>query len=306
MGSYSVLKQQEHAHDDGIWTVCWMSQNKLITGSLDTTAKVWNFQHQDGEARLSEDQVFDGFTLGVVSVDVAPDSSVVAVAAMDSKIRLFDLDKPIETCEVKTIDAAPVESWRIKFSPSGKHIATGGLAGKINLFSANVDGETTRTQFDAGKFAHSVDFSPDGRLLAAGNVAGIIYVFDLETEKILGQINGHAMPVRAVAFSPDSKLLLSGSDDAQIKVHVPEQGESIKTLCGHGSWIQDLNFAPDGTHFASGSIDKKVKIWDMTSYECLQTFGQHTNQVTGVRYDPSGSYLASVSEDSSIIIYDHI
>lgn len=158
MGCYSVLKQQEHAHDDAIWTVCWASQNNIITGSLDTTAKVWNLQNQSGESRLNEDRVFDGFALGVVSVDVAPQSSIVAVAAMDSKIRLFDLDKPIESCELKTIDAGPVDSWKIRFSPSGKQIATGGISGKINLFNLNESGETTKTQFDAGKFAHSVDF----------------------------------------------------------------------------------------------------------------------------------------------------
>lgn len=77
-------------------------------------------------------------------------------------------------------------------------------------------------------------------------------IFDLETEKLLNQINGHALPVRTVKFSPDSKLLLSGSDDTQIKVHNTSHYEQIKTLTGHGSWILDLDFSPNGTHFASG------------------------------------------------------
>lgn len=158
MGCYSVLKQQENAHSDAIWTVCWMSQNNLITGSLDTTVKVWNLLNQSGESILKDDRVFENFALGVVSVDVAPQSSVLAVAAMDSKIRLLDLDKPIESCEVKIIDAGPVDSWKIKFSPSGKQIATGSITGKINLFNLNDAEETTKTQFDAGKFAYSVDF----------------------------------------------------------------------------------------------------------------------------------------------------
>lgn len=157
MGCYSVLKRQEHAHDDAIWTVCWASQNTLITGGLDTKAKVWKLQNPADPSGLKEDQVWDGFALGIVSIDVAPKSSTVAVAAMDSKIRLFDLDKP-ESASLKTIDAGPVDSWKIKFSPSGQHIATGSISGKINLFSANTEGETTKTQFDAGKFAYSVDF----------------------------------------------------------------------------------------------------------------------------------------------------
>lgn len=306
MGCYSVLKQHEHAHDDAIWTVSWASSNTLLTGSLDTTAKVWTVQNQVGDLKLVENRVFDGFALGVISIDVAPRSSVVAIAAMDSRIRIFDLDQPMESCELKTIDASPVDSWKIKYSPDGKQIATGSITGKINLYNANPQAETTVTQLDGGKFAYSVDFSPDGKLLAAGNVAGIVNVFDLETQKLLTQISAHALPVRTVAFSPDSNILVSGCDDTQIKIHDPRTNETLRTLSGHASWILDLNFAPNGTHFASGSSDKTVKIWDMTSYECIQTFSNHTNQATGVRYDPNGSKLASVSDDNSIVIYEHI
>lgn len=160
MGCYSVLKQLEAAHSDAIWSVCWVNPSSLITGSLDTTAKVWNLQNQGGECRLTEDRVFDGFVLGIISVDVAPQTSTVAIAAMDSKIRLFDLDKPIETCDIKTIDAGPVESWKVKFSPDSKIIATGSISGKINLYSTapEDDNKSPKVQFDAGKFVYSVDF----------------------------------------------------------------------------------------------------------------------------------------------------
>lgn len=306
MGCYSILKQQEHAHDDAIWTVCWTSQNDLITGSLDTTAKVWKLSSLSGELKLTEDRVFDGFALGVVSVDVAPKSSTVAVAAMDSKIRLFDLDKPIESCNIKTIDASPIESWKIKFSPDGKFIATSSIHSKLNLFSTNLEGEDKKIQFDVLKFAHSIEFSPDGRMIAAGNQFGNVLIFDLETQKLKENIKAHMKPVRALAFSPDSKYILSGSDDALMKIYDTVQFEEIKTLSGHSSWLLDLNYSPNGTHVASGSADKKVKIWDMSSFECIETFSHHAHQVTGVRYNPNGSRLASVSDDNSIVIYEHI
>lgn len=159
MGAYSVLKQHEKAHEDAIWSVCWASQNQLLTGSLDTTAILWKLHNQSGETRLTVDTVHEGFCLGVVSIDMAPKSSIAAVAAMDCKIRLLDLDKPVESREIMKIDASPVESWKVKFSPSGKHIATGGLSGKINMYSLeNMESAPTKTQFDVGKFAYSVDF----------------------------------------------------------------------------------------------------------------------------------------------------
>lgn len=158
MGCYTILKQHEHAHDDAIWSACWANPTTLITGSLDTTAKVWLLQNSGGEVKLVEDRVFDGFALGVISIDVRPKSSITAIAAMDSKIRLFDLDRPLESCELKTIDASPVDSWKIKFSRDGERIATGSITGMINLYSTSVKEETTKLQLDAGKFAYSVDF----------------------------------------------------------------------------------------------------------------------------------------------------
>lgn len=111
-----------------------------------------------GDIKLIEDKVWDGFGLGVISIDAVPRSSIIGVAAMDCSIRLFDLDRPIESSEVKKIDAGPVDSWKIKFSTDGKQIATGSVSGKVNLYSTSPDSETTKTQLDAGKFAYAVDF----------------------------------------------------------------------------------------------------------------------------------------------------
>ena len=158
MGCYSILNRHEHAHDDAIWTVCWASPTSLITGSLDTTAKVWNLHNQGGEIKLIEDRVIDGFTLGVISIDVAPQSSIAAISAMDSKIRLFDLDKPLESCQLKTIDAGPVDAWKVKFSPDGKYIATGGVSAKVNLYSTSSDENEVKARLETGKFAYCVDF----------------------------------------------------------------------------------------------------------------------------------------------------
>lgn len=157
MGCYSVLKQYEHAHQEAIWTVAWVSQDSIVTGGLDTTVKVWKIHSQSGESRILEESTIDDIPLGVVSVDAAPESNIVAIASLDSKIRLFDLDKPIHSGEIKVIDAGPVDSWKVRFSPNGKHLATGGFSGKVDLHRSDVS-DTTKTQFDAGKFAYSIDF----------------------------------------------------------------------------------------------------------------------------------------------------
>jgi len=57
------------------------------------------------------------------------------------------------------------------------------------------------------------------RWIACGSANGLVSLLDGETGNHSKTLEGHAMPVRALAFSPDSKLLLTGSDDKHIKIY---------------------------------------------------------------------------------------
>ena len=85
-----------------------------------------------GEIEKKEDYI--GHTLGAVSV-AASDSGLVASSALDSMIRVWEL----ESSETRTvIECAPSESWEIAFEPgkNSKHIAVaGGVSGTVKLFS---------------------------------------------------------------------------------------------------------------------------------------------------------------------------
>ena len=51
-------------------------------------------------------------------------------------------------------------------------------------------------------FALSIAFSPDGRLLACGGMSGGVGLFDAETGKLIGMLEGHYKPVRSLVFTP--------------------------------------------------------------------------------------------------------
>lgn len=51
----SLLSKLDNAHEDSVWTVTWAAgSNRLVTGSVDETAKVW----EEAEGRLEERHVF--------------------------------------------------------------------------------------------------------------------------------------------------------------------------------------------------------------------------------------------------------
>jgi WD40 repeat protein len=100
------------AHSDGVWCVAW-SKDKLITGSVDASVKIWK-----GET-LETLNTLQGHRLGVISVVTEKSGKCeltsqmifnlldACTSSVDSMIRVWDLTKGTS---VNTIEAAPGNS----------------------------------------------------------------------------------------------------------------------------------------------------------------------------------------------------
>jgi WD repeat-containing protein 61 len=297
--SYRHLFTSEEAHQDGIWCVAWNNKsNVFLTGSVDSAVKVWKASGNEGPKQVHK---FTGHRLGVISVDVDRDGKIGVSSSMDSVIRIWDLEKGKT---ISTIEATPIEAWTISLSPDGKTIAAGSQTGNVNIF--NVSTGKKEQSFDAQKksFCMAVSYSPCGRFLASGTQDGSVFIFDISTSKLVHNVNGHSLTVRAVKFSQDCSKLITCSDDKTIKMFDVKSGSLIKTLSGHSSHVLGLAVSPDGKHFASCSSDKTVKVWEIKSFECIHTFeDKHKDQVWAIAFNENGSQLVSVSDDSKFKVY---
>ena len=63
----------------------------------------------------------------------------------------------------------------------------------------------------------SVRISPDGTLVAAGSLDTAVRVWDVQTGKLVEQLEGHGDSIYSVAFTPDGRGLVSGSLDRTLK-----------------------------------------------------------------------------------------
>lgn len=104
---------------------------------------------RDG-GHLDAHYIFEGHSLGVVSVDINETGTIAASNSLDSHIRLWNLN----TGELlQSIDAGPVNAWTVAFSPDSQFIATCTQAGKIFLYSTDT-GEKLSKELDSnGKFS---------------------------------------------------------------------------------------------------------------------------------------------------------
>lgn len=102
--------------------------------------------------------IFEGHSLGVVSVDISNDGRYAVSSSLDCHIRFWDLDNGAPAQDMaEKIDAGPTDSWTVCFSPDTSLVATGCQGGKINLFSTET-GKLVKKLDTTAKFALSVAF----------------------------------------------------------------------------------------------------------------------------------------------------
>ena len=86
----NLLHKHEDAHDDALWCSTWVpNQSQCITGSVDECVKVWAVQ--DEAPFVENSHTYTSHTLGVVSVTVDPTGTFAASSALDSFIRVWNL-----------------------------------------------------------------------------------------------------------------------------------------------------------------------------------------------------------------------
>ena len=187
----------------------------------------------------------------------------------------------------------------MSFSPDGETLASGSWDGRVILWDVEAGGPTAVLEDGA----NAVSFSPDSSTLASGSYR-TVKLWDVETGKQLGILEGHADGVTAVSFSPDGATLATGSWDRKIILWDVEARERIATLEGHTEGVTAVSFSPGGATLATGSRDRRVLLWDVEAREQVAALEGHTDGVTAVSFSPGGAILATGSRDRRVLLWD--
>ncbi|MEX2138313.1 MAG: WD40 repeat domain-containing protein [Pirellulales bacterium] len=254
----------------------------------------------------------------VDSVAVSPDGSLVATAAGEGGVRLYDAKTGTL---VRTI--GDIGDRDVVFSPDGRTLTAAGF--HMDKLVKVVDVHTgKRMPALAGQTEWEADataFSPDGKLLASTGTDKQILVWDLATGTLRHQIKDQPFRAAAIAFSPDSATLASGGSDKQIHLWDMATGQLRGSLAGHRDWIATLAFAPNGKTIASGSCNWgfhrghgwelpagsppeqcEWRLWDVGSGKLLRTVAD-TGRMLALAFAPDSMSLAC-GIDQEVRLYD--
>lgn len=239
-------------HSDVVTSVAFSPDGAFLLsggGGADRTGRLWEV------ATGQTVQVFPGHTAGIRDVAYSPTGTLIATAAEDSSIRLWN---PQTGALVRTL----LEGSRllgVDFNPDGTLLVTGGRDTIVSLWDV-ATGERRLLRGHTEEIRDTV-FSPDGALVASGSTDNTIRIWDVASGQTLHTLSDHGRDVFSLRFNPDSTLLVSGGRDNNARLWDVQAGQQVRNLTGHGGWVLGVDFSADGTTIITGGGDGTVRLW---------------------------------------------
>ncbi|MGP0063316.1 MAG: hypothetical protein ACLQGP_06895 [Isosphaeraceae bacterium] len=255
---------------------------RIVTGSLDNTAKVWDAQTGSPLLELK------GHTLGLKSASFSSDGTRIVTASLDKTVKVWDARTGTALIELKGHNDGVLGA---AFSPDGTRIVTGSQDRTARVWDAQTGATLLELKgHDDGVL--SVAFSPDGTRIVTGGADRTAKVWDARTGASLLDLRGHSGGVASAAYSPDGSRIVTVGDDRMAKVWDARTGTSLLELKGHNGGLRGAAFSPDGTRIVTGSLEN-TKVWDARTGTPLLELKGHTGVVYGAWFSPDGTRIVA-------------
>ncbi|MFO0844027.1 MAG: serine/threonine-protein kinase [Gemmataceae bacterium] len=261
--------------------------SRLVTGSADGTAKVWDAR--TGAVLLS----LQADAGRVFSATFGPGGTQLVTKGDDGTAKVWDATTGAKLLTLKDRSGGMGSAT---FNRDGTRIATAGW--DVTIWDARTGAElfTFKKQRD-------VSFSPDGTLVVTRNQDGTTAkVWDARRGKemvtLKGQVNG-----LATSFSPDGSRVAAGSGGGTAKVWDVKTGDVVLTLQGQTAGVTAASFSPDGSRIVAAD-DRTARVWDAKTGAELFSFKGHGRAVESACFSPDGKRVVTASADATAKVWD--
>lgn len=307
MNAPKAVARVENAHSDSVWAAAWSGSERLVTGSLDGSVRIWNSRALEKPVCATPKE-----RVGVNSLSATDDGTAVLAAYQDATVRIFQIDESTGMLgERESIQGGIqnhlLDAWCVTASPDNDTFVTGAQTGKLHVSSIASGEKLLSFELPSKSHVMGTSYSDDGSRIAAGCLNGDICVFDPHAQQMVHTVaDAHSLPVRSVTFSSDGNLLYSASDDHYVTIFDARSAKVI-TSFSHIGMALCVDASPDGRHFTVGSSDHSVYLWDMGMRKREHVYNTHSDQVWCVKYDATdkaGKRLVSVGDDALLQLYE--
>ena len=267
--------------------------NYLASVGRDGTMRLWNVSRSEGSLLHELPAVGNSMAL-------CPNRPVIAVAAMDKNVHLWNW----HTGERKTLSGHRDVVRAVAFANDGT-LASAGDDGKMLVWDIG-EGKLLRTLEGDGKKILQLEFHPGGHRLVSAGDAGIVQFWEAAGGRKLYQGPNHVGTVTDLAISADGTRLASAGADGMVYLCDPETGKEVRRFQDAGMKPASLGFSADGHFLAVGDTKSIIHIWNARTGAKVRKLEGHKGPVLSVAFSHSGNRLASAGAivDGAVKLWD--
>ncbi|XP_037299778.1 F-box/WD repeat-containing protein 7 isoform X2 [Manduca sexta] len=272
-------------HDDHVITCLQFYGNRILSGSDDTTLKVWSAI--TGKCL----RTLVGHSGGVWSSQMVGD--MVISGSTDRTLRVWNA----KTGQCLKVLAGHTSTVRCMHLHQNR-VVSGSRDATLRVWSLP-DGRCLRVLVGHLAAVRCVQY--DGKVVVSGAYDYFVKVWNPETGECLHTLAGHTNRVYSLQF--DGVHVVSGSLDTSIRVWDVESGQLKHTLTGHQSLTSGMEL--HSNILVSGNADSTVKVWDITTGHCLHTLsGPNKHQSAVTCLQSSNRFVITSSDDGTVKLWD--
>jgi len=208
---------------------------------------------------------------------------------------------PIEFKELRRLIGHGDAIGAARFTPDGRHIASGAKDGTLVYWNADT-GQIQYRLPNQPQEIRCLAFAPSGDQIATASGLTIRF-YDVRGQEIR-RFTGHSGTVRCLAFSPDGKRLITGGDDKSIRLWEVASGREVQRFGRHTGAVTALCYVGDAYHMASAGKDQTIRVWDLKSGLEIELIQTSAGNVLDLAAAADGKRLASAHFDTVLRIWD--
>ena len=237
--------------------------NRLISGSSDKTARIWDVRSQ------KTIHVLKGHTERIYAVAFSPDGTLAVTGSYDDTLKLWNAKSG---SQIKILKGHSDKVRSVAFTPDGKYILSGSWDKTIRMWGGRT-GEFIKVLAKQNRAVGNLSISPDSeKVLSSASIGAgsrTNNVFSIPSGDKITSFTKHRNIVLATDISPDGRTAATGGgSDMEIYLWDLTTGKVKQKMVGKGKRIWNVGFAKDGRSIAWGRTVKSN--WSFNNYGSVE------------------------------------